>query len=471
MPQPRIILAFVLFAAAVLLPCRVTAQTAAPSPSTNWAKTYDGDVVGLSYSVGQTSDGGYIVGGDGGIFKLDSSGVVVWRTGVSGTNPNCFVICTTSNAPFKALSVAQVSSGGYIAAGYLAITGCGTLCGGLAAWVAEFDASGARLWLNTYAPPVGLQVANSVAVTSDGGFVVAGRTDIANPQNPQGVSTEGWVLKLDSSGNTLWQKAYGLSSGVASFFGEFNSEKQTSDGGYIVAGETNSFGAGSSDVWVLKLDSLGGVTWQNAYGGPGFDTATSVQQTTDGGYIVAGQTGSFGAGGSDAWVLKLDSLGNVVWQNAYGGSGIDSVNSVQQTPDGGYIVAGQTNSFGPGSTNGWVFKLNSDGSLAWQNTYGGNRSNSFSSIGLTSDGGYVAAGATNSFHGKTNNTWILKLDGTGNIASCREIAPSSALVTGTSAVVTPTTATTSAPSNVSLSGFLSITVGPTALPRTVTVCG
>jgi hypothetical protein len=109
-----------------------------------------------------------------------------------------------------------------------------------------------------------------------------------------------------------------------------------------VAGQTYSFGAGSWDFWVLKLDALGNVTWQKTYGGTNTDVAESAQQTLDGGFVVAGRTGSFSAGGSDFWVLKLDALGNVSWQKTYGGADSDSAYSIQQTLDGGYILAGHT---------------------------------------------------------------------------------------------------------------------------------
>jgi len=108
---------------------------------------------------------------------------------------------------------------------------------------------------------------------------------------------------------------------------------QTSDGGYIIAGTTDSFGAGGWDVWVLKLDSDGTVEWQYAYGGTGNEEASSIQQTSDGGYIVAGTTNSFGAGGWDTWVLKLDSDGAVEWQYTYGGTSTDCANSIQETSD------------------------------------------------------------------------------------------------------------------------------------------
>jgi len=165
-------------------------------------------------------------------------------------------------------------------------------------------------WAATYGD-ANTDRAYSVRQTTDGGYIVAGHTDFA----VGGSLGDIWILKLDSSGNILWQKKYGGSSKDRA-----RSIQQTTDGGYILTGHTWSYGAGYKDTWVLKLDSGGAVQWQKTYGGSAKDTAQSIQQTTDGGYIVAGSTESFGAGLEDVWVLKLDSGGNIQWQKAYGGS-------------------------------------------------------------------------------------------------------------------------------------------------------
>jgi hypothetical protein len=152
--------------------------------------------------------------------------------------------------------------------------------------------------------------------------------------------------------------------------GDVNSIKQTLDGGYIVAGETFSFGAGLYDVWVLKLNSDGTIAWQKTYGGNGSEMAHSIQQTSDGGYVVTGETHSFGAGGGDVWVLKLNSDGTIAWQKTYGGNGSDTAHSIQQTLDGGYIVAGETDSFGAGDVDFWIIKLDVNGEIPYCSAMG-----------------------------------------------------------------------------------------------------
>ncbi|WP_448516707.1 hypothetical protein [Pseudothermotoga sp.] len=165
------------------------------------------------------------------------------------------------------------------------------------------------------------------------------------------------VLRKESIVRTdAWQRVFGGSYDDIAY-----SIQQTSDGGYIVAGYTESFGAGGKDVYVLKLDADGNKVWERTFGGSYDDIAFSIQQTSDGGYIVAGYTGSFGAGSGDVYVLKLDADGNKVWEKTFGGIHYDQANSVQQVSDGGYIVAGYTESFGAGIRDVYVLKLDKYG--------------------------------------------------------------------------------------------------------------
>jgi len=141
------------------------------------------------------------------------------------------------------------------------------------------------------------------------------------------------------------------------------SVQQTSDGGYIVAGFTSSFGAGSTDIILIKTDANGNIIWAKTYGGTGYDHAYSFQQTSDGGYIVTGRTNSFGAGWYDAFLIKTDANGNIIWAKAYGGTDWDWAYSVQQTSDGGYIVAGYTESFGAGNYDIFLIKTDANGNI------------------------------------------------------------------------------------------------------------
>jgi len=291
------------------------------------------------------------------------------------------------------------------------------------AWIMKMDSAGVVTWQKTY----GIEMydnAYSVQQTTDGGYIVAGYS-----QTPADEAF-GWVMKLDSTGAATWQKTY---EGASWDF--FRAIRQTQDGGYIVAGYTYSFGAGDNDAWVLKLNSSGDVAWQKAYGGAGGDSVYDIRQTTDEGYIVAGYTLSFGAGDADAWVLKLNSAGAVTWQKTYGGAGGDYANSIQQTSEGGYIVAGN------GSHSAWLIKLDASGAVTWEKAYTGATGQKWaSSIQQTQDGGYIVGGGDYTSAGDSTDIFILKLDSSGNIGSCPFEGVSTAFVSDTTASITDTNA-------------------------------
>ncbi len=261
-------------------------------------------------------------------------------------------------------------------------------------------------WAKTYGGTLDDKGAEHLSIqeTSDGGYIVLGTTQSFGPGGE-----DIWILKLDSSGGIEWQWTYG-----GLHLDRAWSIQQTSDGGYIVAGATLSFGVGDSDFWILKLDSSGGIEWQRTYGGTNWDGWPYIQEASDGGYIVAGCTESFGAGDRDFWVLKLTSSGDIEWQRTYGGSLDDNYCHIQLASNGGYIVAGYTESFGAGGHDFWVLKLTSSGDIEWQRTYGGDIAEWATSIQLTSDGGYIVAGVTFEF-GRYGNFLVLKLTSSGDI--------------------------------------------------------
>jgi hypothetical protein len=224
-------------------------------------------------------------------------------------------------------------------------------------------------------------------------------------------------------GGTNYDKAYSV--------------RQTSDGGYIVAGYTTSFGAGWSDFFLIKTDANGNVQWAKTYGGTRWDYASSVQQTSDGGYIVAGGTYSFGAGwDDDIFLIKTDANGNIQWAKTYGGASGDGAMSVQQTSDGGYIVANYTLSFGAGWLNIFLIKTDANGNVQWAKTYGGTVWDMPFSVQQTSDGGYIVAGATASFGAGSADIFLIKTDANGNIGSCSIVQNVSPTVNTVSPTVT-----------------------------------
>ncbi|PIN87871.1 hypothetical protein COV12_01580 [Candidatus Woesearchaeota archaeon CG10_big_fil_rev_8_21_14_0_10_32_24] len=198
-------------------------------------------------------------------------------------------------------------------------------------------------------------------------------------------------------------------------YGIAKSIQQTTDLGYIVTGYTWLKGGGDFDAWIFKLNNNGSLEWEKTFGGNKDDRLYSIQQTTDLGYIVAGYTDSKGAGDDGAWILKLDTKGKLEWDKTFGGTKWGKATSIQQTKDLGYIVAGFTNSKGAEKDNGWIFKLNSKGDLQWEKIYGGSKNGKANSILQTAEGKYVLAGYTNSKGMEEYDVWILKLDEKGEL--------------------------------------------------------
>ncbi len=302
-------------------------------------------------------------------------------------------------------SVVQTSDGGFITTGRTESFGAG----GADCLILKMDQTGAVEWQKSYGGTSN-DWGYCIRQTADGGFIAAGSTYSYGTGVPS--YSNFWVLKLDSSGGVQWQKAYGRYDGETAY-----SVEQTSDNGFIVAGSTASYGAGYDDFWVIKLDPSGVVQWQKTYGGSNYECASAVVQTSDNGFAVAGYTRSYGAGDWDYWVLKLDSAGVVEWQKTFGGTYADRAHSVEQTSDSGFIVSGYTESFasGGGASDFWVLKLDSSGVVQWQKTYGDNGWDTGNSITETSEGGYVAAGSYDTFGSRGYDCWLIKLDASGNV--------------------------------------------------------
>jgi len=297
-------------------------------------------------------------------------------------------------------SIQQTRDGGYIVAGWTSSKGAG----GEDFRVLKLDEYGEIIWEKTYGGSKN-DWANSIQQTRDGGYIVAGVT-----YSKGAGRLDFWVLKLNEKGEIIWEKTYGGSENDCA-----NSIQQTREGGYIVAGYTESKGTGERDSWVLKLDEYGEIIWEKTYGGEYNDEANSIQQTRDGGYIVAGSTESKGVGKEDFWVLKLDKNGEIIWDKTYGGDSFDESYSIQQTRDGGYIVAGWTSSKGAGGWDSCVLKLDEEGEIIWEKTYGGEYNDELHSIQQTRDGGYIVAGWTSSKGAGGRDFWVLKLNEKGEI--------------------------------------------------------
>jgi len=353
-----------------------------------WEKTFGGSDYDVGMSVQQTTDGGYIIAGATGSFGIGGSNVYLIKTDASG---NELWSKTYGGSDYvMARCVQQTTDGGYIIAGEIVyeITGEDI-------YLVKTDASGTELWSKTF----GMRTtdrAYSVQEANDGGYIIVGETFVG------GGSHDVWLIKTDANGNELWNKTYG-GGGVD----KGRAVKQTTDGGYIIVGATGSFGAGWVDTYLIKTDGNGNELWHKAFGGGGADGGHAVQQTTDGGYIIVGSTSSFGAGSYDVWLIRTDANGNELWSKTFGGSTWDYGHSVQQTTDRGYIISGFTGSFGAGNADVWLIKTNASGNQIWSKTFGGSEYDRGWSVQQTSDEGYIIAGDTDSFGSGGSDVYLI----------------------------------------------------------------
>ncbi|HVT86965.1 MAG TPA: gliding motility-associated C-terminal domain-containing protein [Chitinophagaceae bacterium] len=343
-----------------------------------WQKVFGGSKIDYASSIIQTTDGGYIFlggsysndgdvsGNHGGldlwIVKLDVTGNIQWQNSYGGSSDD------------KVDNIQQTSDGGYIVASYSNSID-GDFVGNHGnddACLLKLDATGNIQWHRDYGGSKPEQP-TIIIQTNDGGYLFATNTesydgDVIVPHQMQDL----WIVKLDPTGNIQWQKCFGGNAGE-----EAQSVAQTNDGGYIIGAisfSTDIAGAhGGEDGWVLKIDGSGNLQWTKCLGGSGWDQITSVKQTPDFGYVVAGATNSsdgdvcLNNGDYDFWLVKLDNSGTIEWQKTYGGSNSDMGSGFVPTTDGGFIMAGQTLSNdgdvvgNHGNRDAWVLKVNFPG--------------------------------------------------------------------------------------------------------------
>lgn len=242
------------------------------------------------------------------------------------------------------------------------------------------NSEGTKKWLKVLGGP-NMDQGNCVQQTADMGYIVAGTT-----WRRAHSRSDVFLTRTDSEGNVLWSSVFGGRER------DHGSEVlQTTDGGYIVVGDTASYGAGSADVYLIKTDATGRNLWSKTFGGTRDDRGYSVQQAADGGYIVAGKTESFGEGEEEGFLVRTDSRGELLWKRTFGGKGRDGLRCVRQTP-GGWILVGSTTSLGRGETDIYLIETDPEGNPNWIRTHGGRHGEFGHSVRPTKDGGYIAAG-------------------------------------------------------------------------------
>ncbi|HEY3358235.1 MAG TPA: hypothetical protein VGQ83_33615 [Polyangia bacterium] len=361
-----------------------------------WARSYGGATYDWAQALDATTDGGYVIAGytgsfgagerDAWIVKLDGDGQIEWQRTYGGP------------AADEARAVRQTPDGGYLVAGLTASFGAGATD----VWVLKLDGAGVIEWQRTYGGAAADQ-ANGLALLPGGGALVVGQTESFGAGD-----RDGWVLQIDAQGEVVWQRTYG-GAGM-----DTASAVVALADGALVVGSAKSFTAdGLPDVWVMRLDAAGVPRWQETLGGDNFDYGYAVAPTADGGFVVCGWTASFGASVTDAWVLKLTAAGAVEWQRAYRGDDVDAAEAVVPLPDGGYLLAGVTWSFGAGGKDFWLLRLDPAGDIVWQKTYGGPVWDWAHALQAGRDDTFVAAGHSMSFGPGEYAMWVVKVDGDG----------------------------------------------------------
>ena len=393
----------------------------AQTPALQWQKCLGGTNFDYAYSITRTYDGGYIIAGG----SESRNGDVIPRTGSVDSIVDAWIVklCPTGAIQWQkcyggsgqdyANCIHQTSDGGYIFCGVsYSINGDVSVNKGRGdVWVVRTNSIGQLLWQKTYGGSQD-EWGEFIRQTADGGYIVACQAysrdgDVLDHHYAAGVeNTDYWILKLDNNGNIEWQKSLG-GYGEDHVYGLM----QTADGNYLVMGNAVTAGmgditgghSGSKDMWVVKLSATGNIVWQKCYGGSQSEAGLSFLQTADGGYLLAGATQSNDGdvsgnhGGTDGWLVKINDTGGIQWQKCYGGTGTEGPEKIMKVT-GGYLMAGENYS-AHGDIDYWLAQVNDTGLLLWQRSAGGSNDEYLHGVAASDDGGFVVAGETASFNG------------------------------------------------------------------------
>lgn len=361
-------------------------------------RTFGGNYDDKSFSVVQTGDTGYAAvghtysygaGQDAWLVKTDEHGNELWN------NTYAFRINET------ATYIIETSDGGFVFTGSTF-----SFNQGYDLIIIKTDGTGTQIWQEEYNDHVTsylTAIGQCIQELPDGGFIVTGYSGFLEYDD-----IDMWTIRTNSEGDDIWNK---LSNDLYSDWGY--SLKLLDDGGFILAGAKTFSSTGPSDVWLVKLDADGNEIWNQQYGYTGADQAREVLVNDDGSLAIAGSL-SFPTI-KHFWLIKTDDQGNFLWSNIFGGSGNDVCYAAAKTEDGGYILAGYTESYGNGSKDAWLVKTDENGTEEWNKTFGGSLNDVARSIRQTDDGGFIIAGNTQSFGSGMSDFYLIKTDPEGNV--------------------------------------------------------
>ena len=373
----------------LLLSSSLFAQSLGPL----WTKTYGNEGIAHAYSVCRTSDGGFAMAGKFRDGEKDDWDVYVVRTDPAGDTLWTRIFGGTGDE--IARSLIEAADGGFVIAGRTRPSEDATW----SVYLLKTDAHGEKEWIRFYGETEE-DFALAVTQASDGGYVLAGGVMGAN-----GETYDACLLKTDGDGKEMWTRTYGGDGG------EFaTSVAETRDGGYIVGAATESFGEGSLDFYLIRTDETGSTQWARTYGGTEWDVPYEVRQTSDGGFIAAGETKSFGEIGLDVYLVKTDGEGDVEWAENYGGVGRQTAQAVWETSEGDFIVGGYSYEYEEWGQDIYIGRVNRQGEVLWVKTFGGPGRDIAYSIMQAIDGACVIAGEIASGGPGRCGAYLLKID-------------------------------------------------------------
>jgi predicted secreted protein len=374
-----------------------------------WSHTYGGNFDDRAYAITPTDDDGFLLAGYAASYG--SGGFDVWLVKVNAQGDSLWSHSYGGGYEDAAYCLTPSGDGGFLIAGGTHSFGAGNED----MWLIKVNAQGDSLWSRTYGGYFD-ERAYSIIPSGDGGFLLAGSTTTFGSGN-----FDMWLVKVNAQGDSLWSRTFG-----GGFIDIAHAIISSGDGGFLMAGMTSSFGAGNYDFWLMKVDDQGDSLWSRTYGGSFNDYGYSISSAGDGGFLLLGYTMSFGAGYQDVWLVKVSAQGDSLWSHTYGGAFDETAFSLIPTRDNAFMLGGWTTSFGAGGYDMWLVKVNSQGDSLWSHTYGGSFWEYSFSLLACSDGGILSVGGTDSFGSGSYDMWLMKLEGSGTaVEPSSQIQPSS----------------------------------------------
>ena len=396
----------------------------------DFVKTFGGSKNDSGQSVIATNDGGYAILGftqsnDGDITDSQNQNYKYWVLKFSNQDVLEWSKTYGGTLDDRGQSIIQTSDGGY------ALLGSSTSndgdvsnnSGSVDLWLAKLNVSGDIVWQNSFGF-LGIDSGTSIIETADGGYLLTGVLDVtasggagnSNRMTSRHAGGDYWVLKLSALGAMEWSRYYG-----GNFTDTPEGVVQLNDGGYMIVGGSDSddtdisSNIGSYDFWVIRISATGELVWEKSFGGEEIDEARAIVATSDGNFLIAGDTRSdsndvsLNRGSADMWVLKIDGSGNILWENTFGGTNFDVARATIKSQDNGFILAGSSRSDNgdvsqnKGQNDAWVVKIDSNGSLVWETSFGGSNIDFAYGIAERNDGTIIVVGDTTSNDGDISN--------------------------------------------------------------------